>query len=275
LTVFQAFGGKMGGVDQLLAERFGILNEFTGASAAERAAIGEITDSYRDYYKEAFGLLKDERWTAVFAASDADKARYGDDDYGLGLVLARNLIRSDAGTRFVYVNDGYGWDHHSYIFDHSKPRNHYNSCARFDKGISALIEDLIKLPGRTPGTTLFDDTLVVCTSEFGRTPYFNQVAGRDHHKSAYTTMFAGGGVKGGRVIGRTDEFGAKVIDTGWKHKEQPHMDNTVATIYSALGVDWLKVVEKTPSGRAYEYTQTAPLTGNEFISNDAIDELFV
>ena len=52
------------------------------------------------------------------------------------------------------------------------------------------------------------------------------------------------------------------------------MDNIVATIYSALGVDWLKVIDKTPSGRAYHYVQTAPVGGSEFISDDSIDELF-
>ena len=53
------------------------------------------------------------------------------------------------------------------------------------------------------------------------------------------------------------------------------MDNIVATMYSALGIDWLKRVDKTPSGRGYDYVQTAPIGGSEFISNDSIDELFV
>ena len=87
-------------------------------------------------------------------------------------------------------------------------------------------------------------------------------------------MLAGGGVKGGRIIGKTDEFGAECIDTGWKHPEQPEMNNLVATMYSALGVEWRKIISNTPSGRAYKYTQTAPVGGAEFISDDAIDELF-
>jgi uncharacterized protein (DUF1501 family) len=102
----------------------------------------------------------------------------------------------------------------------------------------------------------------------------NAVAGRDHYRQAYTTLFAGGGVKGGRVIGKTNEDASAVVETGWKHRQQPFMDNCVASIYSAFGVDWMKVIENTPSGRSYEYVQTAPIGGTEFISNDEIAELF-
>ena len=277
-TIFDAFSGNADGVNAVLDERWNMLAAVAQASAAERASIGQVTSDYLGYYKEAYGLLNDKRWTSVFKASDDDKQRYGGatDLYAMGLILARNLLDADAGTRFVYVNDGAGWDHHSYIFDHSKPRNHYVSCTRFDKGITALLEDLEKMPSKhTPGKTLLDETMIVCTSEFGRTPFINNVAGRDHWRTSYSTLYFGGGVKGGRMIGRTDPDGGTVIDTGWAHKEQPHMDNTVASIYSALGIDWRKKVEHTPSGRAYEYTQTAPLTGNEFFSDDEIAELFV
>jgi hypothetical protein len=102
----------------------------------------------------------------------------------------------------------------------------------------------------------------------------NSVAGRDHYRFAYSTLFAGGGVRGGRAIGVTNEDSSKVLETGWSHRQQPFMDNTTATILSALGIDWMKRVENTPSGRAYEYVQTAPLGGGEFISNDEIAELF-
>jgi hypothetical protein len=84
----------------------------------------------------------------------------------------------------------------------------------------------------------------------------------------------GGGVKPGRVIGKTSETGAKVIDVGWKYKEQPMMDHVASTIYSALGIDYSKKIEDTPSGRAYEYQQTAPLGGPAFIPRTAIEELF-
>jgi hypothetical protein len=275
LTVFEAFSGNTEGVSRVLEERWNMLGDIAEASLAERAAIGTVTSDYRAYYREAYGLLNDSRWTKVFNATEEEKKRYGSDEYGMGLILARNLIAADGGTRFVYVYDGDRWDHHSYIFDRSKANNHYVTCARFDKGMTALFDDLLKMPGKEPGKTLFDETLIVCTSEFGRTPYFNPVAGRDHHRLAYTAFFAGGGVKGGRIVGKTDEYGKECVETGWKHKQQPKMDNTVATIYSALGIDWKKVVTNTPSHRAYEYTQTAPLSGGEFISDDEIAEIFV
>ena len=130
------------------------------------------------------------------------------------------------------------------------------------------------MPGSQPGKTLLDETLIVATSEFGRTPQMNPVQGRDHYRFAYSSMFVGGGVRGGRIIGKTDAIGAQCVDTGWKHKEQPQMDNIVATIYSALGIDWMKTIENTPSGRAYHYIETAPIGGAEFISGDEIAELF-
>lgn len=274
LTVFEAFAGNTEGVNRVLEERWNMLADIAEASASERASIGEVTSDYRSYYREAYGLLNDPRWASVFKATKEEKQRYGSDEYGQGLILARNLVAADAGTRFVYVYDGDRWDHHSYIFDHSKANNHYVTCARFDKGMSALFEDLLKMPGKQPGKTLFDETLIVSTSEFGRTPVMNAVAGRDHHRLTYSTLYAGGGVKGGRIIGKTDEYCRECIDTGWNHKEQPKMDNTVATIYSALGIDWRKVIVNTPSTRAYEYTQTAPLSGGEFISDDEIAPLF-
>jgi len=273
-TVIEAFGGNTSGVDSVITERWRMLGDMAKASAAERAAMGQVTSDYRSYYEEAYGLLNDPRWSNSFKVNDEDKKRYGDDQYGLGLILARNLIKADGGTRFMYVYDGDGWDFHSYIFDKTKPRNEYTQCNRFDKGITALLDDLLKMPGKEPGKTALDETLIICASEFGRTPVINPVAGRDHHRFSYTTMFAGGGVKGGRVIGKTDEYGNLCVETGWKHKEQPRMDNTVATMYSALGIDWRKVVSNTPSKRSYEYTQRAPLSGNEFLSDDEIAELF-
>jgi uncharacterized protein (DUF1501 family) len=130
------------------------------------------------------------------------------------------------------------------------------------------------MPGSQPGKTLLDETMIVAGSEFGRTPWMNPVAGRDHYREVYSTLFAGGGVKGGRAVGRTNEDASRAVDTGWNHRQQPYRDNVVATIYSALGIDWLQTIENTPSRRAYEYIQTAPLGGGEFISNDEIATLF-
>jgi len=97
--------------------------------------------------------------------------------------------------------------------------------------------------------------------------------GRDHWGPAYTDVFIGGGVKPGRIIGKTE--GGKSIDHGWAYKQQPMKDHVTATIYSVMGIDYSKKIPDTPSGRAYEYQQTAPLGGPSFIPLTEINELFV
>ncbi len=109
--------------------------------------------------------------------------------------------------------------------------------------------------GRERGKTLLDETIIVSTGEFGRTPNFNTGLGRDHYDKTFTSLLAGGGIKGQRVIGKTNDDCSACIDPGWNHREQPQIDNLVATIYSALGIDWRKKIENTPSGRAYHYVQ--------------------
>lgn len=274
LTVFETFGGNREGMNRLLEQRWRLLTSMAEASVAERASLGVKARAYRDFYEEAHRLLTDDRWSSVFVATDEEKARYGADEFGLGCIIARNLLAKDAGTRFIYVYDGDRWDHHSYIFDKSKPLNHYVTCKRLDKGLVSLIKDLASMPGKEAGKSMLDETMVVVTSEFGRTPQMNPVQGRDHWRFVYSSLFAGGGVKGGQLIGKTDAEAAYCLETGWNHKEQPEMDNAVATIYSALGIDWRKAVTNTPSGRTYDYVQTAPLGASEYISDDEIAVLF-
>jgi uncharacterized protein (DUF1501 family) len=277
-TAFDSFGGAAGaagGTKETLERRWKLLKDFEQVVDAGRSAMGKKAAEYKTFYADAQRISSDPRWSALFKTTDAELEQYGKDEYGRGMILARNLLRADAGTRFIYINDGSRWDQHSYIFDRSRRINHYANCERFDKGFASLVKDLSSLPGKAPGKTLLDETLIIATSEFGRTPAMNAVAGRDHYRHAYTTLFAGGGVKGGRVIGKTNEDASAVIETGWKYKKkQPYMDNCVASIYSALGIDWMKVIENTPSGRTYEYVQTAPIGGSEFISDDEIAELF-
>ena len=274
-TVLDMFSGRdSAGVDRLLEERWRLAEGLARLSAAERASLGEKASDHEAFYRNGYRILNDPRWAGLLRVTREEKRRYGSDEYGLGLILARNLIAADAGTRFVYVYDGNRWDQHTGIFDRQAPYHHYGNCYRFDKGFVSLLEDLQSTPGSQPGKTLLDETLIVAASEFGRTPQINQLRGRHHWRFVYTSLFAGGGVKGGRVIGRTDDVAGYCVDTGWKHAEQPQMDNVVATIYSALGIDWMKVIDNTPSGRSYHYIETAPVGGAEFISGDAIDELF-
>ena len=275
-TALGSFGG--GGGDaaaEALRERYDALMILSEVSAAERASLGDMASDYKAYYQSAYSIMDDPRFKKVFDVSEEEQERYGTEDFGLRCILAKNLLAADAGTRFVYVIDGrQPWDHHSYIFDHTNPENHYVTCLAWDKAFSNLIKDMASMPGHEAGKSLLDETIILATSEFGRMPVMNNAEGRDHYGEVYTSFYVGGGVKPGRIVGATDELAAKCIDTGWKHKEQPAMDNHVATLYSALGIDWSKTIENTPSTRAYHYLQAAPIGGGEFLAFDAIDELF-
>jgi uncharacterized protein (DUF1501 family) len=95
-------------------------------------------------------------------------------------------------------------------------------------------------------------------SEFGRTPgLLNSRGGRDHYKDIMSAVLIGGGVRGGRAIGTTDSTSAAVTDPGWSEDRVMQVEDVVATIYSALGVDWTKSIADTPSGRKFYYVEGA------------------
>jgi hypothetical protein len=100
----------------------------------------------------------------------------------------------------------------------------------------------------------------------------NHLHGRDHYNPCFPALFAGAGVKGGSVVGRSDKDGAKCEETGWNRKEQPRIENIVATMYSALGIDWTKEVHNTPSKRTYTYVD--PLGANGYIPTDEIAPIY-
>jgi hypothetical protein len=148
-------------------------------------------------------------------------ARYGDNAYGRGALLARRLVES--GVRFVQVNRG-GFDNHGNIFPAMT-----NHGAVMDPAIGSLIADL-----NTSG--LLSKTLVVVLSEFGRTPRINDNAGRDHWARVFSCLIAGGGIKGGQVIGSSD------ID-GMAPKDRPvKVPELHATLCHAMGINFHKKV---------------------------------
>jgi Protein of unknown function (DUF1501) len=291
-TIFETFSGN-GDADTLstVSERWETLNRILEVSSVRNDRIGEKADEYKASYDYAIKLLQDPRFKKMLTISEQDKLRYGADKdqgrakFSLAMLLARNALAVDAGARFLWVCNGYNggnghFDNHDHLYDRTLPLTGgrisiYHSAPRFDKALAALVQDLSSMPGHEPGKTLFDETLIVVAHEFGRTADMNPHNGRDHWIEAYSDMFLGGGVKPGRVIGKTDEVGAKVIDKGWMHKEQPMMDHVTSTVYSALGIDYSKRIGHTPSGREYEYQQTAPLGGPGFIPLTPIDDLFV
>jgi hypothetical protein len=141
-------------------------------------------------------------------------------DFGHRCLLARRLV--ERGVRFVQIYCGAGsqWDAHSNL-----EGNHSRLCARCDQPTAALLRDL-KRRG------LLDSTLVLWGGEFGRTPMTEGVDGRDHNPYGFTTLLAGGGIKGGQVVGATDEFGLHAVDN------RAHVHDLHATILQLLGLDF-------------------------------------
>jgi len=290
-TVFDSFAGADAKGDVDLARRWEVLNRMSEVSPSGSGdTLGGKADEYGAHYQYAYKILTDPRFKKVLNVTDEERQRYGVDKdkgtckLGLGLLLARNILASDAGTRFMWVSNAYngnagGNDNHDQIYGRGAlaPRGFlmpiYDSAPRLDAALGSLIEDLSKMPGKEAGKTMLDETMVAVIHEFGRTPDMNLNFGRDHWGPAYTDVFIGGGVKPGRIIGKTE--GGKPVDVGWGYKQQPMKDHVTATVYSVLGIDYSKKITNTPSGRAYEYQQTAPLGGPSFIPLTDINELFV
>jgi hypothetical protein len=258
---------------QLLEERWRLLSELRKSEKPRVSKLGREMAGYEDFYETAHQLLSDPRWPEAFQISEADRKRYGATPVGISCILARNVLAQDAGTHYIHICHP-GWDHHVQIWDKSAASNHYKLCGEFDPAFTALLEDLARTASRTdPGKTLLDETLVVAMSEFGRTPgALNNMAGRDHYNKCFPAVFAGGGVKPGLLLGKTDKEGAKCLDTGWHRKEQPRIENVVATMYSALGIDWTKEIRNTPSGRTYPYVD--PLGPSGYIPTDDITSIY-
>jgi hypothetical protein len=159
--------------------------------------------SYTDFYDEATSLLTSGELQAFDLAKEkpADRDRYGRDPFGQGCMLARRLIENN--VRCVEVTLG-GWDMHNTMWDYNTlPKR----AGNLDQAVGTLLADLSE-------RGLLDDTLVVLTTEFGRSPTINYNAGRDHHPAAFSAMLAGAGIKGGLVYGKSDKRGHAVEADG-------------------------------------------------------------
>lgn len=190
------------------------------------SAAGRQLDRYRQM---TYDLLESDRLRAaldVRQEAAATRDMYGDTLFAQACLAARRLI--EAGSRVVTVFwDEYGlagsaWDTH---WNHY-PRMKQELCPGLDRAWYALITDLDQ-------RGLLDETLVVCTSEHGRTPQINsaQGGGRDHWSRVYSALMAGGGVARGRIVGASDKHGSDVADQPVSPKDQ------LATMYHLLGID--------------------------------------
>lgn len=211
------------GVDEArLTRRRSMLERFDDFRR-EADASGAVEGMDR-FTRRAFELASS---PAIREAFDLNKEpaklreRYGANSFGAqSLLLARRLV--EAGARYVTVRVDGQWDSHKDNFT-----AHRSLIPPWDLGLSALIEDL-------SDRGLLDRTLLVIGGEFGRTPRINKDAGRDHWPSCYTTVLAGGGIKGGIVLGESDALAEYP-----KSRPISHQD-VLATVYRQLGVDYRK-----------------------------------
>lgn len=251
-----------------LDRRWKLLLEFDGRLRTDSSLAAKAYRDYHDHYQGANKLMSDPRAGKIFTISQDDKSRYGNTTTGDACILARNLIDADAGTRFIFLQQN-GWDHHSSIYER---KNFYQLSWDLDSALSALLDDLGRVK-RPDGTTLLDETLLFCLGEFGRTPGpINLLKGRDHYPAAYTVLTAGGGQKAGKIIGKTDETGAKVVAPEWQGRRPVYMEDIATTVYSAMGIDWTKSIHETPSGREFYYVE--PVSATTAIANKEVAELF-
>ena len=197
-----------------------------------------------DNFHAAFRMMTSEKARAAFDITKEKQSvreRYGMNRFGQCCLLARRLIES--GVRLVTINsfltvfDQLSWDIHG-----SKPFMSIKQMKEivapmYDRGYSALIEDL-------DDRGLLDDTLVSTMSEFGRTPKVNPAGGRDHWPQCFTVSFAGGGVQGGRVVGKSDPVG------GFPAERPVAPPEVVATIFHSLGLDHQALLPG-PAGRPF------------------------
>jgi uncharacterized protein (DUF1501 family) len=180
-----------------LRQRLGLFNKLEEQFA--RRGARDAVENQRQLYEKAAGLVVSEQTRAFDIAGESEdlKAAYGDSQFGRGCLLARRLV--ETGVSFVEVRSN-GWDTHTEHFDRVETLN-----ADVDPAMATLITDL-KQRG------MLERTVVVWMGEFGRTPRISARGGRDHFPRAFNVALAGGGIRGGQVIGATSDDGMSVDD---------------------------------------------------------------
>lgn len=207
--------------------RLSLLNDLEADFASTRS--GVEVNSHRTAYDKAVQMMRSDAANAFDLDPEPKSLRdeYGRNPFGQGCLLARRLV--ERGVPFVEVslngvpnNPALGWDTHQNNFDSMK-----RLSAVLDPGWATLMRDL-----RARG--MLESTLIVWMGEFGRTPKINGNQGRDHFPAAWTTVLAGGGVRGGQVIGRTSADGMTVEDRAVT------VGDLMATICRSLSLDPMK-----------------------------------
>lgn len=212
-----------------LTDRQHLADEFDGL---HRRVTDERFEKWDRAGQQAFALLTSAEARRAFDLGrepPAVRQAYGQTAFGQSLLLARRLV--EASVPFIHVNwseyvealtpnTDFGWDTHIHNFD-LLPTRH---CPIFDRAFAAFLDDL-------QSRSLLDQTLVVCLGEFGRTPKINNRAARDHWPQCYFSLWAGGGIKPGRVVGASNDKGEEPIT---RPIPPPDVGTTIAEL---MGVD--------------------------------------
>jgi hypothetical protein len=206
------------------------------ARGREKRVAGTL---HRDTVAGAKKMMSSEQLKAFDVSREPAAVRkmYGETPFGRGCLAARRLI--EVGVRCVEVTLS-GWDTHA-----NNHTQHAKQLEILDPAFSALLKDLRE-------RKLLDKTVVICAGEFGRTPTVNAAGGRDHWPKGFSVALAGGGIRGGSVVGRTDP----------NAKDDPVDPVTVgdlhATVLTAVGIDPEKIVQ-TPIGRTVKFAEGRPV----------------
>ena len=208
----------------------------TGVNAYRGQQAGSLGSEFDPVTNSDADALSEQSTSGHSSMSAAEQRRYGKTRFGRMLLQAKQLI--ECGVRcvtvnlFDHLNGDITWDCHGHkdtspatLFDYRDTLG-----PRFDRAFAGLLDDLTD-------SNLLDDTLVVATGEFGRTPKINSHGGRDHWPAVWSSILAGGGVQGGQVIGASDAHATAPADQPVTPAE------LVASVYHSIGVDHPEVVE--------------------------------
>ncbi len=206
-----------GGVDmERFARRKSALETVNGRFTSMTSA--DNVGAMSTFYERAYGLLNSPEARKAFDISAEDdklRDRYGRDEAGQRMLMARRLVES--GVRLVTLTYG-GWDMHQGITASIK-----RIMPPLDRALSTLLDDLSE-------RGMLDETLVMVSSEFGRTPKINPDAGRDHWAKVFSVMLAGGGIKGGTVYGASNAISSEPEDNPVSPAD------LATTVYNQLGI---------------------------------------
>ncbi|MBI1371471.1 MAG: DUF1501 domain-containing protein [Phycisphaera sp.] len=220
-------GVKLEDIDR----RQNLLNKFDNAFGKVEEE-DKLLQGLDKFSQRTYEMLRSERTRTAFDLSKESASitsMFTQDDFAQSCLLATRLV--EAGVRFVTIQIG-GWDTHQDNFNKLKDTN----LPKLDGGLAGLFNAL-------HAKGLLDSTSVMVSGEFGRTPKINQRGGRDHYPRAMFCLLAGGGMKGGQVIGASNDLG-----TGPADDVGISPDNVAASFYHSLGIDHTKEYN-TPSGR--------------------------